>query len=145
MSSVSPDVYLVFPSIKASDGCHQIGSAFASQTTHLPPSELSTIAPDGSTQSFNFADLPCPPASVSWDSSRPYAPVIAPPRFLFDLDPAFSGCTPGAFQGIDPPTPLNAGGEPSPPGQEPHQKARRELAHARPHAHVVPWAPQKTA
>ncbi|KAL6720916.1 hypothetical protein ACLMJK_000015 [Lecanora helva] len=160
---VSPNVYVVFESIKASDGCNQIGPTFDKLTTGFPPELLSTVAPDGSTQSFNFADLPCPPASINWDPTKPYNPILAPPQYIFDLDPAFSTCIPGAFQGIDPPRPVVSAAGVSPPrlakrrladSPEPVvtanrapslRQGRRALAHAHPHAQVAPWAPRKTA
>ena len=138
--SVSPSVYVVFESIKASDGCNQVGPTFASKTATLPPGELSTIAPDGTTQSYNFADLPCPPASLQWDPDKPYAPRIAAPSYLMGLDPAFSNCIPGAAQGVDPPIPWHTADKAT--GYNLHKKA---MAHIHPHAHAVPRAPQQTA
>ncbi|MCJ1440041.1 MAG: hypothetical protein MMC23_000523 [Stictis urceolatum] len=54
-----------------------------------------------STSSFNFAHLPCPPQSLrDWGTSQfiydpvyAYAPMLAPPPDLIDLDPAWSTCT----------------------------------------------------
>jgi len=143
--SSSPSVYVVFESIKASDGCNQIGPSFMSKTATFPPGALSTLAPDNSTQSFNLADLPCPPASVQWDSPGPYAPLLAPPPYLFDLDPAFSACIAGYSQGVDPPTPLSAARGVSGPGGPGHLGRKRTVVHAHPHAHARPWSPQKTA
>lgn len=146
--SQSPSVYVVFESIKASDGCKQIGPTFADKTLAFAPGVLSTVVDGTITQSFNFGDLPCPPATVQWDPAKPYAPVIAPPPGLFSMDPAFSSCIPGRSQGIDPPIPIStANGVSGPePGVGPHPRLRRALAHAYPHAaHVVPRAPQRTA
>ena len=144
---VSPSVYVVFESIKASDGCNQIGPAFAQQTATLPAGVLSTIAHDGATRSFNFADLPCPPASIPWDGSSPYKPRIAPPSYLKNLDPAFANCIAGEGQGVDPPIPF-------PPGSDTGYKRsfddyvnHEAIMHAKPHPHAraAAWAPQQTA
>ncbi|KAF6228465.1 hypothetical protein HO133_008195 [Letharia lupina] len=116
----SPSVYVNFPSIRAHDGCSQIGATFTNLITSFAPSALSTIGGDSKTYSFNFGDLPCPPAIIGWNSSQgPYAPLLAPPEFLFHLDPAFLTCIHGASQGIDPYTALvttNAASGPGKPG-----------------------------
>lgn len=118
--SQSPSVYVVFPSIHAYDGCSQIGATFTNLTTSFAPGALSTVGGDSRTYSFNFGDLPCPPAIVGWNSSQgPYAPKLAPPHFLFQLDPAFTKCIPGTSQGIDPYmtlVPATAASGPGPPG-----------------------------
>lgn len=118
--SQSPSVYVNFPSIRAHDGCSQIGATFTNLITSFAPSALSTIGGDSKTYSFNFGDLPCPPAIIGWNSSQgPYAPLLAPPAFLFHLDPAFLTCIHGASQGIDPYTALvttNAASGPGKPG-----------------------------
>ena len=139
-----PSVYAVFPSIHGGDGCNTIGRPIFNLTTSFAIGELSTVGLNNSTYSFNFGDLPCPPADVEWDPSKgPYAPKIAPPRFLFELDPTFANCIPGAGQGIDPPmtlTPVTAVSTErckSPPCH-PHKRALER-------AHLVPWAPEKTA
>ena len=85
----------------ASDGCNVIGKTFVDYTATYMPGDLSSIR-DGTTYSFNFADLPCPPESVSWTQPGPYAPTLAAPPFLTDLDPAWESCIAGASQGIDP-------------------------------------------
>ncbi|CAF9919192.1 MAG: hypothetical protein ALECFALPRED_001082 [Alectoria fallacina] len=143
----SPSVYAVFPSIRGHDGCSQIGTTFVNLTTSFAPGALSTVGLDSSTYSFNFDDLPCPPADVEWDFSRgPYQPQVAPPHFIFNLDPAFKTCIPGASQGIDPYTTLTtaaADSTPGPVGCVPPLCNRANRALER--AHPVPWAPQKTA
>ena len=113
----SPSVYVIFPQISAGNSITQVGSVYTSVTISLAPGELSSIqGPDGPTKSFNFNDLPCPPSDVaaadSWfynpeyNPSRAYAPMIAPPPQLFDLDPAFSNCVAAIYQGFDPPIAL---------------------------------------
>lgn len=145
--SQSPSVYAVFPSIRGHDGYSQIGTTFVNLTTSFAPGQLSTVGLDSSTYSFNFGDLPCPPADVEWDFSKgPYQPQVAPPQFIFNLDPAFKTCTPGASQGIDPYTILTnaaADSTPGPVGCMPPlcKRAKRALEHA----HPVAWVPQKTA
>lgn len=117
----SPSVYVVLRSIRGYDGCNQIGAIFVDLTTSFAPGRLSTIGLDHTTYSFNFADLPCPPADVEWDfSNGPYAPQLAPPEFLFNLDPAFKNCIPGASQGIDPYTTLKTATADSGPGPVRH-------------------------
>lgn len=109
----SPSVYVIFPSISANDGCTQIGNTYSSITKTFAPGDLSTLDSNGATKSFNFGDLPCGPPGVE-DTS--YAPLIAPPSFIFnELDSAFATCIPGLDQGVDPPTALPPGSGVSPP------------------------------
>lgn len=142
-----PSIYVIIPSIRASDGCNTVGPTFAGLTTSFPPGALSTIGPDSKTYSFNFGDLPCPPADKGWDSSKgSYAPQLAPPDFLFKLDPAFAACTPGYKQGIDPYHTLQSATTASGPGAVGCRHGtcggeKREVE--RPH--LLPWGPQKTA
>ncbi|KAL9135245.1 MAG: hypothetical protein Q9175_003564 [Cornicularia normoerica] len=110
----------------ASDGCNQIGKGYGPITTSFAPGELSTIA-GGSTNVFNFADLPCGPSAIELPPGSPYAPLISPPPFIWALDPAFSNCIPGRNQGVDPPIAVTSDGGPQGPGP------------------VAPWAPTKTA
>ena len=146
LCSQSPSVYIIFPSISANDGCSQIGQTFADLTTSLAPGALSTIGLDSSTYSFNFGDLPCPPADVGWDPSKgPYAPLLAPPDFLFHLDPAFATCIPGASQGIDPYTTLTTASADSNVGAAGCGLTCKRAKRALEHAHPMPWAPRMTA
>ena len=111
----SPSVYVVFPSITAFDGCQQVGRTFADLTTSFAPESMSTVRSDWSKYQFNFADLPCPPPDVPWNRSEgPYQPLLAPPDFLFTIDPAFATCTPAASQGVDPYKPLKTSNKVSP-------------------------------
>ena len=145
--SQSPSVYVVFPSISGYDGCSRIGAIFFDLTTSFAPGALSTIRLDSTTYSFNFGDLPCPPADVEWDlSNGSYAPTLAPPEFLFNLDPAFKTCIHAATQGIDPPIILQTASADSGPGPVGCPRgqcppAKRAMEHAQP----MPWAPQRTA
>ena len=143
---VSPSIYAIFPSIMASDGCNQIGKGYGPITASFAPGELKTIDIGGhSSNVFNFADLPCGPPGIDLEPGKVYAPLIAPPDFIWDLDPAFSGCIPGYSQGVDPPTAVttDANGIPGPVAGV-HRPGRRDLG-ARAHPHVAPWAPTKTA
>ena len=109
-----PSNYLVFPTISAGNACTRIGNIYYDQTIAFAPGALSTIVGNsGATQEFNFADLPCPPPDVasadnyfynpSWNPGRAYAPMIAPPQEIFNLDPAFASCGAGGYQCFDPP------------------------------------------
>ena len=134
----------------AADGCNQIGGRYGPITTSFAPGELSTIEiglGGQITNVYNFSQLPCPPSSVHVPSGAPYAPLLAPPSFLYDLDPAFSTCVPAWNQGLEPPfdPPIAVtsvkGGLRGPLGNFP---ARRDLgAYARPQAGT--WGPAKTA
>ncbi|KAK0513753.1 hypothetical protein JMJ35_003475 [Cladonia borealis] len=111
----SPSVYAIFGSIRATDGCTQVGTTFKDFTTSFAPGDLSTVDSSGATKVFDFGDLPCGPSGTE-DIS--YAPTIAPPSFIFnELDNgAFATCIPGADQGIDPPIAVQGGGGVSGPG-----------------------------
>ena len=114
----SPSVYIVFPTIIAGNTCSQVGNkSFTSITLTILPEELSTIeGKDGATKMYNFADLPCPPASIaaadsyyyypSLDPGMPYQPRISPPAALRKLDPAWQDCVMPGSQGWDPASPL---------------------------------------
>ena len=141
----SPSIYAIFPSIMASDGCNQIGQGYGPITTSFAPGELSTIDIRGvSSNVFDFADLPCGPPGFDLSGSASYAPLIAPPSFIFELDPAFTSCIPGASQGVDPPTALPMAGGVNGPGSGPGAHPPRDLG-APAHPHVAPWGPAKTA
>ncbi|KAM0796925.1 hypothetical protein BDR22DRAFT_975661 [Usnea florida] len=142
----SPSVYVVFPTVRGYDGCSRIGDIYFDLTTSFAPGALSTIRPDSTTYSFNFGDLPCPPADVQWDfSNGSYAPQVAPPDFLFDLDPAFKTCIPGLYQGIDPPMTLTQAAADSGPGAVGCPRGQcHGPKRAIEHAHPMPWAPQRT-
>ena len=143
--STSPSIYAIFPSIMASDGCNQIGKGYGPITTSFAPGELSTIDLGGhSTNVYNFADLPCPPSSIELPPGETYAPLIAPPAFIWDLDPAFSTCIPGYSQGVDPPIAFPTDSGPQGPGPAGGGRPpRRDLGeHA--HPHVAPGVPTKT-
>ena len=79
----------------------KIGASFINFKTRFYPGELSSLR-DGTTYSYNFADLPCPPESVHPHQSGPYYPRIALPTFMTDLDPAWKSCKNGPSEGFDP-------------------------------------------
>jgi len=98
-----------------------------SVTLALDPGEVSTLAGvpvhrAASPQSFNFADLPCPPQSLIdiQNADRgayilpilpQYAPIIVAPSKLLNLDPAWKHCAQDEFIAFDPPkalTPVSA-------------------------------------
>ena len=108
--STSPYAYVVFETIEAWDQCGSVGGRYTSITWSFAPGELSTIeGRGGPTKSFNFADLPCPPASVSsadwynYKPGQPYKPVIAAVPQLFQLDSLFENCIVDIYEGYDPP------------------------------------------
>ena len=114
LNPASPSVYVIFPSISANNGCTQIGKTYSSITTSFAPSDLSTIDSSGATKVFDFGDLPCGPPGIE---NPAYAPLIAPPSFIFnDLDNgAFATCIPGLHQGVDPPIAVHTANGVSPP------------------------------
>jgi hypothetical protein len=108
----SPYIYIQFATIDARDNCGFLGGKYTSITWSFLPDEISTIEGlAGVTKSFNFADLPCPPADLkarlssigAYDGSWSYSPVIAPPAQLTRLDPAWASCIPDDLNGYDPP------------------------------------------
>ncbi len=146
---IPPSIYAVFPSIMASDGCNQIGKGYGPITTSFAPGELSTIEASDTTNVYNFSELPCAPSGIEVPPGETYAPLLAPPSFLYDLDPAFSACVPAYVQGVNPPfdPPIAVtsvkGGLRGPDIQD-NLPPRRDLgAYARPHAGAS--GPAKTA
>lgn len=131
--STPPDHLVVFTSIRATDGCRIVGNTYAGYTHTYHPGELSSIR-DGATYSFNFEDLPCPPESVHWTRPGTYAPMIAFPDWMTELDPAWKTCDAGYEQGIDPFTafPLKPGG--SGPHEGPPLRRMKRGNHGHGHA-----------
>lgn len=113
MNSTSPYAYVVFHTFEAGDECGPIGGKYTSITWSFKPGELSTVEGRlGSTKSFNFADLPCPSASVAagdwynYKHGEPYRPQIAAVPQLFQLDPLFKNCSVNMYEEVDPPRAL---------------------------------------
>ena len=64
----SPSVYIVFPTISAIDSCGILGSIHTSTTLAFAPGDVSTAALSSGINvynSFNFADVSCPPADAT--------------------------------------------------------------------------------
>ncbi|KAL8926198.1 MAG: hypothetical protein Q9208_003101 [Pyrenodesmia sp. 3 TL-2023] len=93
------------------------------------PRELSTVqgANQLVTSEFNFADLPCPPESLTRgyeqihriyapysNSSKTYAPFIAPFPQIYDLDARFRLCNGVRYEGVYPAHALEPAREPTP-------------------------------
>ncbi|KAI9879851.1 MAG: hypothetical protein M1830_006874, partial [Pleopsidium flavum] len=93
-----------------------------SVTLAFDPGEVSTLVGvpvhgGGRPESFNFADLPCPPQSLMdvQNADRGayilpilpyYAPIIAAPSKLLNLDPGWKDCAQNQFIAFDPPKAL---------------------------------------
>ena len=121
------------------------------------PSELSTVdGSSGATKSFNFADLPCPPASVvSADApfynpvatpGQAYYPKLAPPMDLYGLDPTWKYCV-TAVAGFDPPTALPTAFGPSNSNNRPifpPRNVQEEVTRVARTAHNVRYIPLQT-
>lgn len=147
----SKSVYVIFTSFYLYDGCGtKLLEVNDDITTSFAPSELSTVAKDSNgaltTDAFNFADLPCPPAGVDVPAGQPYRPLLAPPSFITDVpgwNHQFDDCDPG--HGIDPPTAFTSvlGGIPEPEGPD-VQLPPRELGKGA-RVRVVPRGPVQTA
>ena len=148
--SISPSVYLVFPTISAGNACTRVGNIYYDKTMTFAPDALSTmVGTSGVVQSFNFADLPCPPPEVasadswfynpSYNPGRAYAPMVSPPPEIFAMDPAFAQCVAAVYQGFDPPYPMPTAHGPQGPGGWGGRKKRSAPAH------MVPRVPAPTA
>lgn len=109
----SPSIYVAYHDISASNRCGQIGPKHTSITLSFAPGSLSTsdYAPGifagpygGQPKPLNLSDLPCPPQSLldaqesanqvgfSLPARPGYAPIIAPPPALQNLEPAWKNC-----------------------------------------------------
>ena len=158
----SPSAYVIFPAISAGNTCSQVGNGSqTSVTMSFAPGELSTIEGNrGATKVFNFADLPCPPASVvSADSyfynpsvhpGQVYEPRIAPPPGIFNLDPAWQSCVTAVNQGFDPSMALgSASGATDPDGGKmnlfpPKHFLERDASPSAIPAHRIQYVPLET-
>ena len=111
MYSISPSVYLVLSSVRATNLCGAVGTASTQIVTlSFPPDYLYTYAgyignlgvagQQVSSELFNPADLAsCTTTSTVVDVgphfANPCSPFIVAPTQLLDIDPAFSTCTVG--------------------------------------------------
>ena len=125
------------------------------------PGELSTIeGNNGATKVFNFADIPCPPASVASADSyfynpavnpgQAYQPRLAPPSAIYNLDPAWRDCVTAINQGFDPPIVLGpASGVTGPDINHarpiPRDSSLDETTPAAMPAHKVQYVPHQTS
>ena len=139
--SEPPDHLVVFTSIHATDGCRKVGNTYVGHTHTYHPGELSSIR-DGATYSFNFGDLPCPPESVHWTRPGTYAPMIAFPDWMTELDPAWKTCDAGYEQGIDPFTAFPSKRRGSGPHEGPplRRMKRGDQEHGHAHGRKMPRA-----
>ena len=109
--SISPSVYLVLSSVRATDLCGAVGTESTQIVTlSFPPNYLYTyagyigdldVAGQHSSELFNPADLAsCTTTSTVVDVgphfANPCSPFIVAPTQLLDIDPAFSTCTVGS-------------------------------------------------
>lgn len=120
-ASVSPSIYLLFPTVSAVDDCGIRGSIRTSVTVAVATEHLSSVVA-GYPERLNIADLLCQPASLSPGGSywrhgayydapisflgEGYKPIISPPPEIASLDPTWGGCVVDVFEGKDPPRAL---------------------------------------
>jgi hypothetical protein len=119
-SSISPSVYLLFPTVSAVDDCGIRGSTHTSVTIAVATEHLSSVVA-GFPEKLNIVDLLCQPASLSPGGSywkhgayyppisflgEGYKPMISPPPEIVSLDPTWGGCVVDIFEGKDPPRAL---------------------------------------
>ena len=148
ISSQTSIAYILFISITISNGCGSTLLATAASTAAVDQNKLSSIDGSGKTQSYNLADLPCPPANVSVPPGQQYQPSIAwQGQFSnFALPTIASECKylEGQAGILDPPKafPTVPGGlrGPGPPGGHRPSRLKREPAKAL----VAPWMPART-
>lgn len=120
--------------------------SYSISTASFHQDSLSTIDGNGIAQSFNLADLPCPPPSVRLKPGEPFRPGFAWNTELFfkqNSEPSECKTIVGLNAWPDPPKafPTVSGGLPAPtPGAAPRGRVRREPANA----HVAPWLPGRT-
>ncbi|KAL9118755.1 MAG: hypothetical protein Q9187_004698 [Circinaria calcarea] len=90
----------MFSAVRGVDNCGSTVAEYTSLTFSFAPGELSTSEPARGPKAapFNFADLPCPPASViaaNWYYYKPgmrYLPRFIPPPQIYQLHPHFNNC-----------------------------------------------------
>ena len=143
--SIFPSAYALFFSVTVKNDCGFTVS-YSTSTASFDPNSMSTLDYYGVPRSFNLADLPCPPSSVTLKPGEPFKPMFAWNRELFfknNSEPAACQTMTGLNAWPDPPKalPTVAGGLPAPtPGSAPRDRRRREPANA----HVAPSVPAMT-
>ena len=145
ISSVFPSVYALFFSVTIHDACGFTVS-YAISTASFDPHALKTLDGSGKTQSFDLADLPCPPASVILTPGQPYRPWFAWNTELFfkqNAEPRRCSTITGLNAWPDPPSalPTVTGGLPALTAVlPPRGRLKRHPANA----HVAPRYPAMT-
>ena len=144
--SIWPSVYALFFSVTVNNACGFTVS-YPQSTASFNREALQTLDQSGNMQSFNLADLPCPPASVTLEPGQPYKPWFAWNKELFfkqNAEPQRCKTIAGLNAWLDPPSALPTvnGGLPAPDAEiAPRGRLRREPANA----HVTPMGPAITA
>ena len=143
--SVFPSVYALFFSVTVSDACGFTVS-YSVSTASFNKDALKTLDGSGKIQSFDLADLPCPPSSVTLQPGQPYKPWFAWNKELFfkqNSEPQQCKAIAGLNAWLDPPTalPTVTGGLPAPTAElVPRGRPKRDPANA----HVAPRVPATT-
>ena len=143
--SVFPSVYALFFSVTVHDACG-FTISYGVSTASFNPNALKTLDEFGNPQSFDLADLPCPPASVTLAPGQPYRPSFAWNTELFfkqNSEPRQCSTIAGLNAWPDPPSalPTVKGGLPAPTAvQAPRGRLKRDPANA----HVAPRVPAMT-
>ena len=143
--SVFPSVYALFYSVTVNDACG-FTISYAVSTASFNPDALRTLDGLGKTQSFDLADLPCPPPSVKLAPGQLFRPSFAWNTELFfkqNSEPARCSTMTGLNAWPDPPKalPTVSGGLPAPDaGLPPRARLKRDPAVA----HVAPRVPAMT-
>ena len=143
--SVFPSVYALFFSVTVNDACGFTVS-YSISTASFNRDALKTLDGSGKPQSFDLADLPCPPAGVILKPGELFRPSFAWNTELFfkqNSEPARCSTMTGLMAWPDPPTalPTVKGGLPAPTaGAAPRGRLKRDPANA----HVAPRVPAMT-
>ena len=145
ISSIWPSVYALFFSVTVNDACGFTVS-YPISTASFNSDALRTVDGFGKTQSFDLADLPCPPPSVILTPGLPFRPSFAWNTELFfkqNSEPARCSTMTGLVAWPDPPSalPTVKGGLPAPTAEPvPRGRLKRDPANA----HVTPRVPVMT-
>ena len=143
--SIWPSVYALFFSVTVNNACGFTVS-YPKSTASFNPDALKTLDGSGKVKSFDLADLPCPPASVTLEPGQPYKPWFAWNKELFfkqNSEPRRCKVIAGLNAWLDPPsalTTVTGGLPPLDVGLPPRGRLRRDPANA----HVAPMAPAIT-
>ena len=120
--------------------------SYPSSTASFDKDALKTLDGSGKMQSFDLADLPCPPASVTLEPGQPYKPWFAWNKELFfkqNAEPQQCKAIAGLNAWLDPPMALTSvTGDLLAPTAELPPRAR--LKRDPTVAHVAPRVPAMT-